>query len=109
METKKTTLRDCMFDANENPGINFFKDKALWLYLNIPDFSVLTGMKMLALRIFGFAFGLSLLGWLITEGVTIEGIIVRTLLLTLFFAIVYANSISGFVYSILSKWETFAK
>ena len=107
MENEKTTFRDCMFDAGENPGINFFKNKALWLYLNVPDFSALTGFKLLALRIFGFAFAISLLGWLITEGVTIEGIIIRSLLLTLFFAIVYANSISGMVYSILSKWESF--
>jgi len=107
MENNKATLRDCMFDAKENPGINFFKDKSLWLYLNIPDFSALTGMRMVALRIFGFAFGLSLLGWLISEGITIEGIIFRSLLLTLFFAVVYANSISGMIYGILSKWESF--
>ena len=104
---EKVKFRDCLFDAAENPAITFFKDRALWIYLHIPDFSSLDGIKMMCLRIFGFALGVSLIGWLITEGITIEGIIIRSLIMTAFFAFVYANSIGGMVYGSLSKWESF--
>jgi len=106
---KNPSLRECMFDSKQNPAINIFKDLTIWLYLHVPDFSTMDGWRMLGLRIFGFAYAFSLLGWLITEGITVEGIIVRILLMTIFFGVVYISQISGMIYSLLFKWETFGK
>lgn len=104
---RKPTLKQCMFDPEENPGIDFFRGKALSVFTKFPDLSMLDGWKMTALRVFGFAYALTLIGWLLAEGVTIWSMAVRILLMSLFFGIVYARTIAGFCYGILCKWETF--
>lgn len=103
----RPSFRDCLFDSRENPAINKFKDMALWGYVNIPDFGSLEGWRMTLLRLFGIGYALSLLSWLIQEGITIEGIIIRILMMTAFFAVVYLSTILGLVWGFLAKWETF--
>ena len=104
---QKVSFKQCLFDRNENPGIQFFQDRALWIFTHIPDLSLLTGWRMLLLRLFGFAYMFSLLGWLIAEGVTLTGIIVRMTLMSLVFGVVYARLLAGMCFGVLQKWETF--
>jgi len=103
----KISFKECMFDSKQNPAINIFKDLSIWIFTHVPDFGAMDGFKMLALRLFGFAYAFSLLGWLISEGITIEGMIFRILLMTAFFGVVYLSQISGMIYSLLFKWESF--
>lgn len=104
---RKVSFRQCLFDRKENPGIGVFQDAAIWTFTRIPDLSTLTGWRMAVLRVFGFAYMFSLLGWLVAEGVTLTGIIIRMALMTLFFGVVYARLIAGMCFGMLQKWETF--
>jgi len=109
MEQKENrpSLKECLFSSAENPGINFFRDKMVWVMANFPDLSVLDGWKVIALRVFGIAYFFTLLGWLISEGFSIIGILIRMFLMSLFFGIVYAHIIAGFCFVVLHKWEMF--
>lgn len=104
---RKVSFRECLFDSKENPGIRFFENRAFWIFTHVPDLSLLTGWRLLLLRLFGFAYMLSLVGWLVAEGITLSGIITKMILFSLFFGVVYARLLAGMCFSVLQKWETF--
>jgi len=104
-EMRMHTWQEAMFKEEANPAIRFFKKACFWVILNTPDLSLVEGWKHAAIRIFWVMLALSMLTWLITEGITPLNVLIKAAIFMVIASVVNIHALASAVYGAVSIWE----
>lgn len=104
-EIKTHTWQEALFTQEANPAIGFFKNVCLWIIIHAPDLSLVEGWKHAVIRIFWVMLALSMISWLISEGITPFNVLIKAIIFMVIASIVNIHSLASAVYGAISIWE----